>query len=237
MRNRMVVAAALVFAMATPAYALGSSELTQADVDSALEARNDAAQALTALTGQFEEAVHDEADARDQIASLARSIAALELDIADKQVEVLDLVRNRYMSGGPSGTERLFAAATFDDLPVQSEYFDLLSARDHAILRGLEAAEELHNDQQVLLSETLVEQELRVAEITKLRDDILKTLTDADAEYNSIAASFAAQEERKRIEEEERRRAEAERAAAAAAAATSTTTTATRPGVRTAAPS
>ena len=108
MRNRMVAAAALVLAMATPAYALGSSELTQADVDRALEARNDAARSLTALTGQFEEAVALEETAVQQIADIARSIATLELDIADKQVEVLELVRNRYMSGGPAGTERRY---------------------------------------------------------------------------------------------------------------------------------
>ena len=232
MRNRVVAAVALVLAMATPAYAQSSSELTQDDVNRALEARNSAADSLTVLTEQFEVAVADEAFARSDIADLARAIAALELDIADKEVEVLDLVRNRYMSGGSTGTERLFAATTFDELPVQNEYFDLLSARDHAMLRGLESAEKLHKEHQQALDASLLEQVALVADITDLRDEILATLTDADTAYNAIAADFAAQEERRRIEEEERKRREAEQAAAATSTTTnapSATTSTTRP--------
>ncbi len=229
MRNRIAAAVALVLAIAAPAYAQSSSELTQDDVDRALAQRTAAANSLNSATARFEVAVADEGLARERIAKLARSVAALELDIADKEVEVLELVRNRYMSGGSAGTERLFAAKTFTDLPVQGEYFAVMIETDLATLRGLEVAEELHRDQQALLEETLGEQVLLVEDITRLRDDILSTLEDADAGYNAVAIAFQAQVERKRIAEEARLKREAEAAAAAvaaaAAAATSTTTT------------
>jgi murein DD-endopeptidase MepM/ murein hydrolase activator NlpD len=227
MRNRIAAAVALVLAIAAPAYAQSSSELTQDDVDRALAQRTAAANSLNSATARFEVAVADEGLARERIAKLARSVAALELDIADKEVEVLELVRNRYMSGGSAGTERLFAAKTFTDLPVQGEYFAVMIETDLATLRGLEVAEELHRDQQALLEETLGEQVLLVEDITRLRDDILSTLEDADAGYNAVAIAFQAQVERNSIAEEARLKREAEAAAAAvaAAAATSTTTT------------
>lgn len=231
MRNRILAALALVLAIATPAYAQTSSEITQGDVDRALAERTAASNSLNDATARFEVAVGDETLARERIAELARSVAALQLDIADKRVEVLELVRDRYMSGGSAGTDRLFAAKTFTDLPVQGEYFDLMSEVDLAMLRGLEVAEEFHKDQQALLNETLEAQVSLVEDITRLRDEILTTLGDADAEYNAVAIAFEAQEERKRVEEEARRKREAEAAAAAAAAAavaaTSTTTTTT----------
>ncbi|MCZ7534148.1 MAG: M23 family metallopeptidase [Acidimicrobiia bacterium] len=225
MRNPIVVAAALVLAIAAPAYAQTSSELTQADVDRALAERTAAANSLSETTARFEIAVADEEIAREHIADLARSVAALELDIADRRVEVLELVRSRYMSGGPNGTERIFAAETFEDLPVQSEYYQLLGERDLSVLRGLEAAEAVHKEQQQILDESLTAQVALVAEITALRDDILKTLEDADTAYNAIAIAYSVQEEKKRIAEEARLKREAEERAAAAAAAAATSTT------------
>ena len=229
MRNRIAAAVTLVLAIAAPAYAQSSSELTQDDVNRALAQRTAAANSLNDVAARFEVAVADEGIARERIAELARSVAALELDIADKEIEVLELVRNRYMSGGSAGTERLFAAKTFTDLPVQGEYFHVMSEMDLATLRGLEVAEDLHRNQQALLEGTLVEQVLLVEDITRLRDQILSILEDADADYNAVAIAFQVQEDRKRIEEEARIKREAEAAAAAAAAAavaaTSTTTT------------
>ncbi len=225
MRNPIVVALALVLAIAAPAYAQTSSELTQSDVDRALAERTSAANSLAETTARFEIAVADEEIARERIADLAKSVAALELDIADKRVEVLELVRSRYMSGGPTGTERIFAAETFKDLPVQSEYYQLLGERDLSVLRGLEAAEAVHKDQQQTLDESLIAQVALVAEITGLRDDILKTLEDADTAYNGIAIAYSVQEEKKRVAEEARLKREAEQRAAAAAAAVAATST------------
>lgn len=227
MRNRAIAIIAVVLALAAPAYAQSGGEITQADVDAARAERNAAAASLAETTARFEQAVADEGFAIERAASLARSIADLELEIADRADEVIDLVRNRYMSGGTSGTERLFAARTFEDLPIQGEYFDLLSARDYATLQGLEVAREVHASQQLALEQNVVEQEALVAQIESLRVDILATLEQADAEFGAIAVAFQAQEEeRRRLEEEARLAREAEerrQREAAAAAATSTT--------------
>jgi murein DD-endopeptidase MepM/ murein hydrolase activator NlpD len=216
MRNRILAAIALVLAIAAPAYAQAPSALTQDDVDRARAERTAAANSLNDLTSRFEIAAADEVTSRERIAELARAVAKLELEIADRHVEVDELVRSRYMSGGPEGTERIFTAKTFKDLPIQNEYY-------------------LHRDQQIRLDESLEAQVALVAEIIDLRDEILETLENADAEFNAIAAAFQKQEEeRKRLEEEarlrrleedrQRREAEAAAAAAAAIAATSTTT-------------
>jgi murein DD-endopeptidase MepM/ murein hydrolase activator NlpD len=231
MRNRILAAIALVLAIAAPAYAQSPSALTQDDVDRARSERNAAANSLADLTGRFEIAAEDEVNARDRIADLARAVAKLEVEIAERKVEVMELIRSRYMSGGPEGTERIFTAKTFKDLPIQSEYYQLMTERDLATLNGLVVAENLHKEQQILLDDSLENQVALVAEIIELRDEILETLENADTEFNAIAAAFHEQEEeRKRLEEEARlRKLEEERkareaAAAAAAAATSTTT-------------
>jgi murein DD-endopeptidase MepM/ murein hydrolase activator NlpD len=235
MRNRILAAIALVLAIAAPAYAQTPSALTQDDVDRARAERTAAANSLNDLTSRFEIAAADEVTSRERIAELARAVAKLELEIADRRVEVDELVRSRYMSGGPEGTERIFTARTFKDLPIQNEYYQLMTERDLALLNGLAIAENLHRDQQIRLDESLEAQIALVAEIIDLRDEILETLENADAEFNAIAAAFQKQEEeRKRLEEEarlrrleedrQRREAEAAAAAAAAIAATSTTT-------------
>lgn len=230
MRNRLVVIVAVILALAAPAYAQTFSELTQDDVDAARRARNAAASALEEATGRFEQAVVDEEFSQEKIADLSRSISALELEISDKNVEVLRLVRDRYMQGGTSGTERLFAAQTFEDIPIQGEYFKLMSDRDLSILRGLEIAERLRSDFVAELEDTLTLQTALVAEITALRDEILVTLEQADSDFNAVAAAFQVQEEERRRKAEEARRKAAEekarqQAAAAAAAAAATTTT------------
>ncbi len=225
MRNRLVVIVAVILALAAPAYGQ-NSELTQADVDAARAARNEAAGSLAKVTARFEQAVADEELSRERIADLSRSISELELEIADKNVQVLQLVRDRYMQGGTSGTERLFAAQTFEDIPIQGEYFKLMSDRDLSVLRGLETAERLRSDYVAQLEDTLTVQTALVEEIAVLRDEVFGTLEKADSDFNTIAAAFQVQEEeRRRREEEERRKAAEEKARqeAAAAAATSTT--------------
>jgi murein DD-endopeptidase MepM/ murein hydrolase activator NlpD len=247
MRNRILATVALVLAIAAPAYAQTPSALTQDDVDRARAERTAAANSLGDLTSRFEIAAADEVTARERIAELARAVSKLELEIADRRVEVDELVRTRYMSGGPEGTERIFTAKTFKDLPIQNEYYQVMTERDLAMLNGLAIAEKLHKEQQVRLDESLEDQVELVAEIIGLRDEILETLEKADADFNAIAAAFQKQEEeRKRLEEEarlrkleedrKRRETEAAAAAAAAVAATSTTTTvatSTTPGAPT----
>ncbi len=229
MRHRFVVVIAIVVALAAPAYAQTSSELTQDDVNAALQRRKDASASLESMTARFEQASADEEILRDKIGALARSVSALEQDIGARRVEVRELVKARYMSGSSTGTERVFAARTVSDIPIQTQYLAMLNDRDLSILRGLEAAEALQVEQQDLLDDTLADQEALVAELADLAQELITALEDADAEYNSIALAFQAQEEeRRRLEEEERKRREEEerkRREAELAAATSTTTT------------
>jgi len=233
MKSRVFVAAALAIAIASPAHAQASSEITEEQVAAALDRRREASASLEEVTARFEQAAADETVTRERIVDLSKSVSRLEQEIATKRIQVEDLVRARYMSGGSLGTERVFTARTFTDLPVQDQYYKLMNARDLALLHGLEAAEALHVGQQEMLDQSLVKQQALVAEIGELTEEILGQLEQADAEYNSIAIAFEVQEEEKRRKAEEERlrreeaarRAAAEAAAEAARAAAATTTT------------
>ena len=242
MRNRFVIVAALIAAMVIPTSSLvgdtarAQGNLTPADVEDALERRRAASASLEEMTARFAQAMADEEFLRERISNLAREVSRLEQEIGERRIAVRELVKERYMNGGGSlGTERVFTARSFTDIPVQSEYYALMNARDIAMLRGLETAEALHVEQQGLLDVSLTDQEAIVGELTVLAEDLGAALARADAEYVSVASAFEQQEEarRQREEAERIRREEAERRARelAAAAATSTTiaTTTTSP--------
>jgi murein DD-endopeptidase MepM/ murein hydrolase activator NlpD len=227
MRNRLFVSIALAIAIISPAYAQAAGEITREQVDAALDQRQEVSASLESVTARFEKAISDEMLIRERIVSLSKSVARLEQDIGTKRVQVKNLVISRYMSGGSLGTERVFTARTFTDLPIQDRYYQLMNARDVALLRGLESAEALQVTQQELLDRTLIEQEALVAEIGVLTEEIIGQLEEADAAYNSIAISYEQQEEEKRRKAEEERlaREEAARRAAEEAARQATSTT------------
>ena len=227
MKNRLFVAVLLTVAITTPAYAQTSGEITKGQVDAALDRRREASASLDEMTARFEEAISSEIVTRERIVTLSKSVAKLEQEIGTKRVQVKDLIRTRYMSGGSLGTDRIFTAATFKEIPVRAEYYELVNARDLALLRGLESAEALHVEQQEQLDRTLVDQSALVVEIAELTEEIVGQLERADVDYNSIAVAYEQQEEEKRrkAEEERIRREEAARRAAEEAARQATSTT------------
>lgn len=234
MRNRLVVAVALIVAIASPVYAQTLGEITKQEVEDALDRRREASSSLEEVTARFEQAVVVETQTRERIISLSKSVSSLEQEIGTKRSQVQDLVIARYMSSGSLGSDRVFSARTFTDLPLQEQYYQLANERDLALLRGLEAAEALHVEHQSTLAQSLEDQEALVEEIARLSEVILAQLERADAGFHAIAIAYEQQEEEKRRKaeeerqrrEEEVRRAALEAAAEAARQATSTTTTA-----------
>ncbi len=232
--RRCIVVAIVLTSVLAPALARatdGSPELTRADVDAALAARRAAGSKLEALTLRFEQAMFDEEVLRERVVALSREVAELEQDIAEQRSSVVDLVIARYVAGGPVGTERIFSARTFTDLPVQAEYLRVLNEADQTALDGLETSEQLQVRRQAALDAALTEQQRLVAELSEMAAELSSALAEADAEYEKVAAAFALQEEERKAREEaerrvreaeERRRAEEERQARA------TTTTTTR---------
>jgi len=227
MRNRIVLVIALVIALAVPAYAQAAGQITPGDIDAALEQRRRASASLEVMTGRFEQAMADEEIMRERISSLAQSVAELDQEIRERRIEVQDIVRSRYMAGGSLGTERVFTARNFTDIPVQSEYYELINTKEISVLRGLETAEALHVEKQAQLDQALIDQEDLVVELTALASELGGALADADAEYTSVVLAFEKQEKERRLREEaERKRLdELQRVAAAASAQAATTTT------------
>lgn len=238
MRNRIAIAFVGLMMIAAPAYAQATGELTQADVDAALANRRAAGSSLEALTTRFDQAMFEEEILRERIIELSGDVADLEQDIVVRRAKVAALVVSRYMAGGLTGTERVFNAREFTDLPVQAEYLKRLNAADVAVLDGLLASESRQVQQQESLDASLVAQREIVAELTVMAQELSAALTAADAEYEAVTTALTRQEEerkareeaeRKAREAEERRRAEAARKAAAAAAAAAASTTTTIP--------
>ena len=147
MRNRFVIVAALIAAMIIPTSsfigdtARAQGNLTPADVEDALERRRAASASLEEMTARFEQAMADEEFLRERISNLAREVSRLEQEIGERRIAVRELVKERYMNGGGSlGTERVFTARSFTDIPVQSEYYAMEGLSE--LLRTVEAVKE-----------------------------------------------------------------------------------------------
>ena len=225
MRNRVIAVVVALLVLAAPAYAQTADDLSQEDVDAALSRRKAAGSELEELTGRYQQAIFDEEILRERISELARSVSDLERDIGTKNVQVAELVMTRYMAGSPLGTERVFAASSFTDLPIQAEYLRLVNEQDLALLSSLETSEKLHVEQQELLAASLLDQEAVVEELDQIAAQLVAALESADNEYSYIATAFQKQEEERKAREEAERIAKAEEAARQAVAATTTTTT------------
>lgn len=227
---RTAIAAVLLLAVAAPAALAQSSEITPADVEAARQRRTAVAHDLQQVTARYETAVGLEIQTRENVESLATSLAVMERDLALLRLEATTIVRNMYMDAGTSHVVGLFDATVFTELPMRASYLDLAASRDLQVLNRLESIELTYRDQQVEFDASLDEQQRLVAEISAAAAEIESALAAADAEYRDVVSRWERQEEerRQREEEERRRREEAmtrQRAEAAAAAAAATTTT------------
>ncbi|MEN8239022.1 MAG: peptidoglycan DD-metalloendopeptidase family protein [Actinomycetota bacterium] len=239
MRSRITAVVMALMVLAPPALAQTEGRLTQDDVDAALSQRRAAGAELEDLTARYQQSLFDEEIVRERVANLAKSVSDLEREIGAKSVRVSELVLTRYMAGSPLGTERVFAASSFLDVPVQAEYYRMMNEQDLALLNSLEASEKLHVEQQRKLDKSLEDQKALVADLKQMSAELLVALAAADRNYNEVAAAFQKQEEERKAREEAERRRAAEAAAAAAAATTTTvaTPTTTLPATTTTQPS
>ncbi len=233
MRNRLFAAVVLAIALASPAFAEASEEITKEQVAEALDRRTETAASLEDTTARFEQAISDEMVTRERVVELSKSVAMLEQEIGTKRTQVKQLVKGSIHVRRVTWHREDVHRQDIHRPAVQDEYYQVMNAQDLSLLRGLESAEALHIEQQNILDETLSQQEALVAEISDLTEKILGQLEMADAEYNSIAIAYETQEieKRRRAEEARLRRIETVRQAAEEAARQATSTTvASAPG-------
>jgi murein DD-endopeptidase MepM/ murein hydrolase activator NlpD len=227
--KRLAVFALLLVALAAPAGAQGP--ITTDDIERARAERNAVSAQLGDASADYEAAVVEEMQVREDLQTLAAEIAVKERELETLRANAAVVVTETYMGAGNDGIEMLFDSSQFVDIPLRALYLDLVSDRDAEVLARLEAVEASYFDQQERLDVTVERQEQLVGQLSEIADEILSELEAAETEYRSIVAAWERQEEeRRRREAEERRRQEEAARAAAAAAATTTTSPAASSG-------
>lgn len=228
--KRIAVFALLLVALAAPAGAQGP--ITTDDIERARAERNAVSARLGEASADYEAAVVEEMQVREDLQTLAAEIAVKERELGTLRANAAIVVTETYMGAGNDGIEMLFDSSQFVDIPLRALYLDLVSDRDAEVLARLEAVEASYFDQQERLDVSVERQEELVGRLSEIADGILSELDAAETEYRSIVAAWERQEEerRRREAEERRRQEEAARAAAAAAAATTTTSPAASSG-------
>ena len=228
--KRITVFALLLVALAAPAGAQGP--ITTDDIERARAERNAVSARLGDASADYEAAVVEEMQVREDLQTLAAEIAVKERELETLRANAAVVVTETYMGAGNDGIEMLFDSSQFVDIPLRALYLDLVSDRDAEVLARLEAVEASYFDQQERLDVSVERQEELVGQLSEIAEEILSELEAAETEYRSIVAAWERQEEerRRREAEERRRQEEAARAAAAAAAATTTTSPAASSG-------
>jgi murein DD-endopeptidase MepM/ murein hydrolase activator NlpD len=227
--KRIAVFALLLVALAAPAGAQGP--ITTDDIERARAERNAVSAQLGDASADYEAAVVEEMQVREDLQTLAAEIAVKERELETLRANAAVVVTETYMGAGNDGIEMLFDSSQFVDIPLRALYLDLVSDRDAEVLARLEAVEASYFDQQERLDVSVERQEQLVGQLSEIADEILSELEAAETEYRSIVAAWERQEEeRRRREAEERRRQEEAARAAAAAAATTTTSPAASSG-------
>jgi murein DD-endopeptidase MepM/ murein hydrolase activator NlpD len=227
--KRLAVFALLLVALAAPAGAQGP--ITTDDIERARAERNAVSAQLGDASADYEAAVVEEMQVREDLQTLAAEIAVKERELETLRANAAVVVTETYMGAGNDGIEMLFDSSQFVDIPLRALYLDLVSDRDAEVLARLEAVEASYFDQQERLDVSVERQEQLVGQLSEIADEILSELEAAETEYRSIVAAWERQEEeRRRREAEERRRQEEAARAAAAAAATTTTSPAASSG-------
>jgi murein DD-endopeptidase MepM/ murein hydrolase activator NlpD len=212
--------AAVLLAVSAPA----TSQVTQDEVQEALDARSEIERRLDAAV-QNHEAVYSEledvtyriGDFRARIDDFQRQITTLEDQVADQAVEA-------YMGGSSTETSVFFQVESVTELLTRQELIEIaanseigLLDRVSAIRNSLDATRAQLEEDQNRIRELEQEQLELVNEINVL-------FAEADAAYQDVRGEFEEQEAQRRAEEQRRRLAALAQLQGAAAGAPASST-------------
>ena len=135
--KRIAVFALAFFALAAPVGAQGT--ITPDDIDRARAERNAVAARLGDASAEYEAAVVEEMQVREDLQTLAAEISVKEQELGALRANAAVVVTETYMGAGNDGIELLFDSSQFVDIPLRALYLDLVSDRDAEVLARLEA--------------------------------------------------------------------------------------------------
>jgi peptidoglycan LD-endopeptidase LytH len=211
-RRLLLLAAAIVVAVSTPAFA----DVTEADVDRAREQLRLVTERLADEVTRYDAAVGEEALLLDRLDLLVVQLTARERELVVARAAARDRAAEMYMVAGvvvpEVGTEEV------GRLPTRYVYLASVSQTDREVVNRLEVARRDFEQQTALVEQAVGEQTALRAEMEGLVTYIYEELDTANATYRQVRDEWEAAEAA-RIAREEQARIEA------AFLATSTTTT------------
>jgi murein DD-endopeptidase MepM/ murein hydrolase activator NlpD len=167
--SSVLVVVGMVIAIAAPAFA----EITPADLDDAREQIRAVASQLEDRVTQYDAAVSEEAELREELDDLVVSLAARERELVLARRAARDRAADMYMSAGANSTS---AALVSDDemgaYPARYAYLASVSQTDRDVVNRLEVVASIYTE-----------------------------LEAANTQYQELRAAYEVQEEERRLRE------------------------------------
>jgi len=196
-----------------------AAEVTPADLEDAKAELRRVGSDLSGAAAEYEEAFHSEEELQSELDALLLTIANQERQLASAREDGRAVVIELYKAGGAAAFAEFLTAESFEDIPAQLAYLDVVTQSEQSVLNHLASVERSYRQQQDQLDAAVAEQGRVRSELESLQQSIVAELDRANAEYQVIYAEWEAQEEARRRREAEAARIAAAEAAAAAAAA------------------
>jgi murein DD-endopeptidase MepM/ murein hydrolase activator NlpD len=196
--SSVLVVVGMVIAIAAPAFA----EITPADLDDAREQIRAVASQLEDRVTQYDAAVSEEAELREELDDLVVSLAARERELVLARRAARDRAADMYMSAGANSTS---AALVSDDemgaYPARYAYLASVSQTDRDVVNRLEIARRDFEQQKAYVDSALVDQQQLRTEMDSLVASIYTELEAANTQYQELRAAYEVQEEERRLRE------------------------------------
>lgn len=194
MRRVLLVIAVVAF-LTAPAYA--AREITQADLDTAEQARIDSQNRLQEATAQYEASIRRLEQLQGEVARLSVSLTNTEAELAVTKERAAQLLGQMYRRNDFTGIGVYFETVDIGEAAIKLEYLSRMTDRENAEIVRVEALSASYAAQSQRMNEALAQQRTTNDQLAALGDEIVLELERANTAYQEITAAYKEQEYRK----------------------------------------
>jgi peptidoglycan LD-endopeptidase LytH len=194
MRRVLLVIAVVAF-LTAPAYA--AREITQADLDTAEQARIDSQNRLQEATAQYEASIRRLEQLQGEVARLSVSLTNTEAELAVTKESAAQLLGQMYRRNDFTGIGVYFETVDIGEAAIKLEYLSRMTDRENAEIVRVEALSASYAAQSQRMNEALARQRTTNDQLAALGDEIVLELERANTAYQEITAAYKEQEYRK----------------------------------------
>ncbi len=194
MRRVLLVIAVVAF-LTAPAYA--AREITQADLDTAEQARIDSQNRLQEATAQYEASIRRLEQLQGEVARLSVSLTNTEAELAVTKESAARLLGQMYRRNDFTGIGVYFETVDIGEAAIKLEYLSRMTDRENAEIVRVEALSASYAAQSQRMNEALAQQRTTNDQLAALGDEIILELERANTAYQEITAAYKEQEYRK----------------------------------------